>query len=68
MVFVPTEENKKNLYTMAPGRKMPMHPNPKEHIGIDGEVNEQSFRQSSQAWVNTVMLIGKGVVGENVSN
>jgi len=60
MVFVPTEQgDKKTLYTMAPGRSMPMHPNPREHMSADGMINEKTFQDSANAWFYTVMLVGK---------
>lgn len=60
MVFGPdaTSENK-TLYTMAPGRNMPRHPNPNEHKNKDGVIDEKTFKESSDAWFNTVMLTGK---------
>ncbi len=57
MVFGPGEDNKKIAYTMAPGRHMPRHPNPNQHKNQDGELNEATFDESSQAWFDTVMLV-----------
>jgi len=58
MVFGPTGDKTKTMYTMAPGRVMPRMPNPSEHIQ-DGVVNAETFKESSDAWLNTVMLIGE---------
>ncbi|HEY4494150.1 MAG TPA: hypothetical protein VJB95_01840 [Candidatus Paceibacterota bacterium] len=58
MVFEPVEgDTRKTLYTAAPGRKMPLHPNPTYHIR-DGMVDEIAFRESAEAWFDTVMLAG----------
>lgn len=58
MVFGPTgEENTKTMYTMAPGRFMPKMPNPSEHT-VDGAVDENTFKESTDAWLSTAMLVG----------
>jgi len=59
MVFGPgTEPNRKTMYTAAPGRNMPRHPNPNQHME-DGKINEVTFKESADAWFDTVMLVGK---------
>ncbi len=58
MVFGPGK-NGKTMYTMAPGRYMPQMPNAAEHTSAEGVVNHGSFQESSDAWLNTVMLTGK---------
>lgn len=58
MVFGPGEDNKKIAYTMAPGRHMPRHPNPNQHKNKEGIIDEKTFDESSQAWFDTVMLVG----------
>lgn len=59
MVFGPTAEpNRKTMYTAAPGRNMPRHPNPGQHTK-DGVVDEATFKESANAWFDTVMLVGK---------
>lgn len=58
MVFGPSEsDDRKTLYTAAPGRNMPRHPNPSQHLN-NGVFNEATFKESSDAWFNTVMLVG----------
>lgn len=57
MVFGPSETGK-TMYTMAPGRFMPKMPNVAEHTAPDGVVNYATFKESSDAWLNTVMLTG----------
>ena len=59
MVFGPKVDGKKFVYTMAPGRHMPRHPNPDQHRNQKGELNEKTFKESADAWFNTVMLTGK---------
>ncbi|OGI64643.1 hypothetical protein A3H53_02295 [Candidatus Nomurabacteria bacterium RIFCSPLOWO2_02_FULL_40_10] len=60
IVFGPAEgDNRKTMYTVAPGRNMPKHPNPKQHMNNDGLVDEKTFKESTDAWFNTVMLIGE---------
>lgn len=60
MVFGPTgKEKEKTLWTAAPGRFMPAHPNPNQHKSQDGSVNLESFNRSADAWFDTVMLSGK---------
>lgn len=60
MVFGPDETGEnKTLYTMAPGRNMPRHPNPDQHKNREGVIDEQTFKESADAWFNTVMLTGK---------
>jgi hypothetical protein len=59
MVFGPDGKGNKTLYTAAPGRNMPRHPNPNQHKDKDGKVNEETFKESSDAWIETVMLTGK---------
>lgn len=58
MVFGPGKTGK-TMYTMAPGRFMPKMPNAAEHTSPDGVVNEATFKESSEAWLNTVMLTGE---------
>lgn len=65
MVFGPDEKRpgQKTAWTMAPGRSMPRHPNPAQHMEKqpDGsmKLNEKTFQESSDAWFETVMLTGK---------
>jgi hypothetical protein len=59
MVFGPGADGKKTAYTMAPGRHMPRHPNPNQHKSQEGVLNEETFKESADAWFNTVMLTGK---------
>jgi hypothetical protein len=59
MVFGPGADGKKTAYTMAPGRHMPRHPNPGQHKNKEGVLNEETFKESSDAWFDTVMLTGK---------
>ena len=60
IVFGPAEgDNRKTMYTVAPGRNMPKHPNPKQHMNNDGLFDEKTFKESTDAWFNTVMLIGE---------
>ena len=59
MVFGPSADGKKTAYTMAPGRHMPRHPNPNQHKSQEGVLNEETFKESADAWFNTVMLTGK---------
>lgn len=59
MVFGPGADGKKTAYTMAPGRHMPRHPNPNQHKSEGGVLNEKTFKESADAWFDTVMLTGK---------
>ncbi|MCG2693230.1 hypothetical protein L6279_03930 [Candidatus Parcubacteria bacterium] len=59
MVFGPGADGKKTAYTMAPGRHMPRHPNPGQHKDKEGVLNEGTFKESADAWFDTVMLTGK---------
>lgn len=60
MVFGPDATgDAKTLYTMAPGRNMPRHPNPGQHTDKEGKLDEKTFKESSDAWFSTVMLTGK---------
>lgn len=45
------------LYTAMPGRKMPRHPNPAQFRPEEGGVEGAAFREASDAWLNTVMLV-----------
>ena len=57
MVFGPVEgDDRKMMYTAAPGRNMPRHPNPNQHKNAEGVLDEQTFKESADAWFNTVML------------
>ncbi len=58
MVFGPGPKGK-TLYTAAPGRFMPKHPDPSQHMDETGKVNIDTFRESADAWFETVMLTGK---------
>ncbi len=53
-----TSGEKRNLYTIAPGRDMPRHPIAGQHVSREGVVDEASFQQSANAWFDTVMLVG----------
>ena len=59
MVFGPGADGKKTAYTMAPGRHMPRHPNPDQHKSQEGVLDEKTFKESADAWFDTVMLTGK---------
>ena len=59
MAMGPGVDEKMTMYTIAPGRDMPRHPNPGQHTDKEGKVNEETFKQSSDAWFDTVMLTGK---------
>ncbi len=60
MVFGPDASGKqKTLYTAAPGRNMPRHPNPGQHTSKEGVLDEATFKESADAWFDTVMLTGK---------
>lgn len=59
MVFGPGADDNKTLYTAAPGRNMPRHPNPGQHTSKDGVLDENTFNESADAWFDTVMLTGK---------
>lgn len=58
-VWGPGANGKKTVYTMAPGRFMPKHPNPEQHKDKSGKVNQETFKESADAWFDTVMLTGK---------
>lgn len=58
VVIGPDDDGKKTVYTMAPGRYMPRHPNPDEHKNNEGVLNEETFNESAKAWFDTVMLTG----------
>lgn len=60
VVFGPGQ-NGKTMYTAAPGRFMPKHPNPDQHRDDTGSINESTFSESADAWFNTVMLTGKPI-------
>lgn len=60
MAFGPDASGqKKTLYTAAPGRNMPRHPNPGQHTSREGVLDENTFDESANAWFDTVMLTGK---------
>jgi len=61
MVFGPNEKdpNRKTMWTAAPGRNMPPHPIPGQHMDKEGTLNEETFAESSKAWFDTMMLVGK---------
>lgn len=60
MVFGPDASGQqKTLYTAAPGRNMPRHPNPGQHTNKEGVLDESTFNESADAWFDTVMLTGK---------
>lgn len=59
MVFGPDGKGGKTLYTAAPGRFMPKHPNPKQHMDASGVINRETFEESATAWFDTVMLTGE---------
>ncbi len=60
VVFGPGQSGK-TMYTAAPGRFMPKHPNPNQHRDETGAINESTFSESANAWFNTVMLTGKPI-------
>lgn len=47
----------KTLWTAAPGRNMPRHPNPTEFRPEEGGVEGLAFQESKKAWFDTVMLV-----------
>lgn len=57
MVFWPDARGRKTVYTMAPWRHMPRHPDPNQHKDQQGILNEETFWESVKAWFDTVMLI-----------
>ncbi|MCC7357129.1 hypothetical protein IT408_01345 [Candidatus Uhrbacteria bacterium] len=59
MMMGPDANDKPSMYTIAPGRDMPRHPNPDQHTDRDGKFDEATFKQSAEAWFDTVMLTGK---------
>lgn len=60
MVFGPGANGEKTLYTVAPGRNMPKHPDPAQHLDEKtGMIDNNSFQESATAWFNTVQLTGK---------
>ena len=58
LAFGPDGKGGKTLFTAAPGRNMPKHPVASQHKNQDGSINQESFRQSADAWFDTVMLVG----------
>jgi len=56
MVFGPDANGDKTLYTVAPGRNMPRHPNPDQHRNVEGVFDEKTFNESAEAWFETAML------------
>ncbi len=59
MVFGPAGKGKKTAYAISPGRWMPKFPKPEQHRRGGGVVNEETFKESSDAWLNTAVLTGK---------
>lgn len=57
MVFGPGDKYNKILYTISPGRYMPPLPDPKRFTTEQGTLDEKSFRESADAWLNTAMLV-----------
>lgn len=57
-VWGPGADGKKTCYTMAPGRHMPRHPNPGQHME-GGKMNNDTFQESADAWFETAMLVGE---------
>lgn len=58
MMMGPGADGTPSMYTLAPGRDMPRHPNPGQHKDREGNFNEETFKQSADAWFSTVMLTG----------
>jgi len=54
MVFGPDANGEKSMYTAAPGRNMPRHPNPAQ---FGSEEPKEAFEESLKAWFETAMLI-----------
>ncbi|MCI0479000.1 hypothetical protein L0Y59_00440, partial [Candidatus Uhrbacteria bacterium] len=52
----PGADGKPSVYTLAPGRNMPRHPVPGQHTDKDGNFDEETFKESANAWFDTVML------------
>ncbi len=59
MAIGPNNKGQKIIYTMAPGRYMPKHPNPDQHKDKNGVLDEESFEESANAWFDNIMLIGE---------
>lgn len=57
LAFGPDGKGGKTLFTAAPGRNMPKHPVASQHMNKDGSINQESFKQSADAWFDTVMLV-----------
>ncbi len=57
MVFGPGV-NGKTMYTMAPGRYMPKHPNPTQFTPEEGGAEGEAYQDSAKKWFDTVMLTG----------
>lgn len=51
------DQRSRELYTLAPGRYMPRHPDASQHIDARGNLNLESFLESSNAWFYTIMLV-----------
>lgn len=57
MMFGPAGAGKA-MWTAAPGRDMPRHPDPKQHQ-LGGSFDKKTFSESAKAWFDTAMLSGK---------
>lgn len=58
MVFgYDAEQGCKTLWTAAPGRNMPRHPNPAEFRPEEGGIEGNTFKESSDQWFDTAMLV-----------
>lgn len=53
----PNINGKKLVYTMAPGRSMPIYPDANKHQDEHGLFNKQTFNESAKAWFDNVMII-----------
>ncbi|MBU1032641.1 MAG: hypothetical protein ABII13_03450 [Patescibacteria group bacterium] len=58
MMMGPDSNEKLSMFTIAPGRDMPRHPNPGQHTDQEGKFDEETFKQSADAWFDNPMLIG----------
>lgn len=56
VVFGPAGKDTKTMWTAAPGRYMPKHPNPAQFE--PAEIDSGAFDESAKAWFDTVMLTG----------
>lgn len=58
VVFGPDDKGGKTMWTAAPGRNMPRHPNPKQFREEEGGTEGSAYQESANAWFETAMLTG----------